>query len=415
MNHLKLVWLLLLISLSQVAWAEWSYSGHASLLLNQTLYEADDIPSIIGGGTDYKDIDSNLRLNLKRQWQDWDFTVQYQVAVMTGDSIKLPASVSPFSSGKLGSDAGRLWNLSSELRNDASGLWLHRLDRLNLGYTSGDWAVRVGRQAISWGNGISFHPLDIFNPFSPLSLDTEYKTGDDMVYLQRSLPQQRDLQIIYLPRRDTLSGVLDGSKDSLAMKLHSSTAQGDWDLLLARHYNEQVYGIAYVRNVTSAVWRTDINMTQLNDGRTAWFVDSNMDYSWNWFEHNFYGYVEWFHNSLGQKVPDLIALASDTALLDRIQRGELYTLADNVFALGMMMELTPRWQTQFNLLHHPADGGAILHATLHHDWQQNASLLMGMSLPAGPRGSEYGGVYSEDAGAYFSSGQRLFLYVQYYY
>lgn len=419
MMAVRYLLLLLTISFCQTGLAEWEYNGHAKLLLTQSLYQADDLLPAIAGDTEYTDTNANLRFNLKRQWQSFDLNIHYQMAAIAGDSVGLSAVANPFSSGSVGSDAARLFNLAGEIDSSSNSQWLHRIDRLNLGYSSSDWVMRIGRQAISWGNGISFHPLDIFNPFSPVSLDTEYKTGDDLVYLQWLLNNESDLQLIYLPRRDPVIGVLDSAQDSLAMKMHLITMQGEWDLLLARHYDEMVYGLGYVRNVSSAIWRTDINLSQLQDGRDALFVDTNMDYSWNWFQHNIYGYVEWFHNSLGQTNVDLAAAMADVALKARLTRGELYTLAKDTLSIGMMMELSPRWQANMKLLHHPGDGDSYLSMTLNHDWRQDASLILGMRLPCGVRGSEYGGLYSTDPvstkSGYIGTSRQLFLYIQYYY
>lgn len=403
---------LLLISIvgfSHAYASDWDYSGHAKLLLNHTQYQADDLAAVIADQNNFSDLNSNLRLNLQRQWQSWDLNIHYQLAGMSGDSTAI--------SGSASSDDGSLFNLASVISGDGYQRWLHRLDRLNLGYAADDWVMRIGRQAISWGNGINFHPLDIFNPFSPLSLDTEYKNGDDLLYMQWLVNSNTDLQFIYLPRRDKSSGLLDSDQDSLALKMHMMSEGGDWDVLVARHFNDTVYGLAYVRNVAGAVWRNDINMTRLSDGRTAWFIDTNMDYSWNWFRHNFYGYIEWFHNSLGQSVVDIPT--ADQSLKERLERGEVYSLANNLISLGTMMEINPRWQANLNLLYQPDDKGYLLNMMLNYDWQQDATLIMGLRLPGGPRGSEYGGLYTTvpDTGfaGFNSAGTQLFLYIQYYY
>lgn len=416
MTLIKHLLFVILISITNHAVAtDWEYSGHAKLLLDHNLFRSDDLIPVITGDTEIGDANANLRLNLKRQWQSWDVNIHYQLAGMAGESSSLPASANPLTAGTPGSDDGRLFNLAGVVSDTANSRWVQRLDRLNAGYTTGNWVMRIGRQAISWGNGITFHPLDIFNPFSPLSLDTEYKIGDDLLYLQWLLVDDADLQFIYLPRRDQITGELDSRQDSLALKLHIMSAQGDWDLLAARHYDETVLGLGYVRSIEGAVWRSDINMTQLSDGRDAWFVDSNLDYSWNWLKHNFYGYIEWFHNSLGQRDVDFASI--DPALLSRMQRGEMYSLAKNVISLGTMMELTPRWQANLGLLHHPDEGDSFMSLSFNHDWKQNASLIMGLRLPNGARGTEFGGLYlsTPDGDGFASSATQLFVYVQYYY
>ena len=53
------------------------------------------------------------------------------------------------------------------LSNKNKNASLVRLDRISIGYTGEKTVLRFGRQAISWGNGLLFTPMDIFNPFDP--------------------------------------------------------------------------------------------------------------------------------------------------------------------------------------------------------------------------------------------------------
>lgn len=54
-----------------------------------------------------------------------------------------------------------------------------RVDRLNLQGSFGPVEVALGRQAVSFGSGVFFTPLDLVNPFTPTTLDTEFKPGVD--------------------------------------------------------------------------------------------------------------------------------------------------------------------------------------------------------------------------------------------
>ena len=78
----------------------------------------------------------------------------------------------------------RLMNLSNVISESDGSITAHRLDRLYFDYANDRAFFRVGRQAISWGNGLIYNPMDLFNPFDPAAIDREYKTGDDMLYGQ---------------------------------------------------------------------------------------------------------------------------------------------------------------------------------------------------------------------------------------
>ena len=63
-----------------------------------------------------------------------------------------------------------------------------------------DENLRFGRQALSWGNGLFYAPMDLVNPFDPAAIDTEYKAGDDMLYLQYLQDSGNDLQAAVVVR-----------------------------------------------------------------------------------------------------------------------------------------------------------------------------------------------------------------------
>ena len=75
-----------------------------------------------------------------------------------------------------------------------------RIDRLSIAYTGAHLVVRAGRQALTWGAGLVFRPMDLFDPFAPDATDTEYKPGTDMLYGQYLFDDGSDLQAVIVPR-----------------------------------------------------------------------------------------------------------------------------------------------------------------------------------------------------------------------
>ncbi|MDH5356314.1 MAG: DUF1302 family protein, partial [Gammaproteobacteria bacterium] len=128
----------------------------------------------------------NLRLNLSLKESNWTLVSDYQL----------------LASQSLINDDNRLMDLTSEIRSGGNISAAHRFDRLHLTYTSEQLVFRLGRQAVSWGNGLFYHPMDVFNPFAPASIDKEYKAGDDMLYTQYSFDNGNDLQAVWVVRRN---------------------------------------------------------------------------------------------------------------------------------------------------------------------------------------------------------------------
>ncbi len=94
-----------------------------------------------------------------------------------------------------------------------------------------------GRQAVSWGNGLIFNPMDFFNPFNPAAVDTEYKLGEDMLYGQYLLDNGSDWQLVNVQRRDE-QGNVTSAVSSTALKFHGFGLEREYDLLLAEHFDQ---------------------------------------------------------------------------------------------------------------------------------------------------------------------------------
>jgi hypothetical protein len=117
-------------------------------------------------------------------------------------------------------DDRRLMDLTHTIKEEDSWFLLQRLDRLYLALNRQWGAVRVGRQAVTWGNGFIFNPMDLFNPFPPTAIDRDYKVGDDMINAQFSLSQIGEGQLLYVARRNPDNNKVESDQASVAGKLH---------------------------------------------------------------------------------------------------------------------------------------------------------------------------------------------------
>ena len=144
----------------------------------------------------------------------------------------------------LPTDNRRLFDFSKEIVDANKVQAVARLDRLYLVHSDESTVLKAGRQAISWGNGLVFHTFDLFNPFSPVEIDRDYKPGDDMLYAQQLFANGADLQLLAVVRRDTLTNNVKDSASSYASKFHARLEEIDLDyeLLVARHYEDHLAG-----------------------------------------------------------------------------------------------------------------------------------------------------------------------------
>jgi hypothetical protein len=295
--------------------------------------------------------------------------------------------------GSIPSDDRRLMNLTRVLREEDDLILYHRLDRLAL-TLSPEWGtVSVGRQAVTWGNGFLFNPMDLFNPFSPTDIERDYKIGDDMLFVQAPVAGSGNVQALYVPRRDPVEGDIVWDESSLAVKAHLFQGAAEFDLMAAKHYTDYVFGAGATGYLGGAAWRTDLTWTHLdpNDpGSDYPSLVANIDYSWTWWEKNLYGFVEFFYSGVGND--DYREALTDPNLTDRIGRGELFTLGRTYLAGYIRLEIHPLVNLYFTSIVNTADPSGVVQPRITWDAAADVQVLIGGNLFWGPRESEYGGI-----------------------
>jgi hypothetical protein len=392
---------------------DWQFGGHVKYEYTYTDFRSDDINAVFGRDP-ARDHGLDLRLKAERRNGPWDFAAHYELLAVAGDTLetrrRLAAAVVPVTGTVTGlpDDRRRLFDLTHETTDQDRKAAVQRLDRLYVGHAGDRQILRFGRQAMSWGNGLVFQPMDFVNPFSPIAIDKEYKTGDDMLYGQWLVGAKNDVQAIVLPRRDPATHRVESSQSSYAVKYRSRLSGLDIDLLAARHFGENLAGIGVVKSIGGAVWRMDVSYTNLEAGGSVASLVTNMDYSWTWGGKNVYGYAEYFVNGVGES--DRANYPVPNAELSaRLARGELFTLARHYAALGLQVELTPLFNLHNALIGNLDDGSKFLQIRGVYDWRQDTQLMVGIDLPSGSRGSEYGGVAESTTNTFLSPGRSLYL------
>jgi hypothetical protein len=415
------IFALLVLSASDRVAAEgvdYEFDGHLKARLLADAFPEDSVFRGLIGSTAL-DIESDVRLNVTAVKDAWSFDAAWQLYGGSGDRIELsrllPDNGLSFTDLSA-SDDRRLMNLTDVIRDKGDTRLLQRLDRLSVGYASENVVVRVGRQAISWGNGLIFSPMDIVNPFDPTAVDTEYKSGDDMVYVQYLLANGSDLQAAHVLRRNALTGETESRFSTTAIKYHAISRNNEYDLLLARSYDESVVGIGGNRNVGGAVWRGDVVVSN-SDGNNKVQLVTNLSYSWVLGGRNMSGIIEYFFNGFGQRPGryDPGALAQNPGLVQRLERGELFTIGRNYLAGGVLIEMTPLWTLTPNLFTSLDDHSALLQVTTRYSLGDNSDFLAAINLPLGASGTEFGGISAGQGNSYFSTDLSVFAQFAWYF
>lgn len=416
---LPLVALILFAATTTARGDDWKTGGHLKYLVSGTHYADDDILAA-GNGFDALDQNLDFRFKLEKRQGRWDFKLHYQFTSQYGDTVvaarPLFGSLPLAASFGVPSDRTRLFDLTSVIANADKLIAIQRLDRASFGYAGDHFVFRVGRDAISWGNGMVFQPMDIFNPFSPTSVDKEYKTGDDMLYGQYLFDNGDDLQGIVVPRRDAVSGAVESRQSSVAAKYHGRRGALDFDLLAAEHYDEQLAGFGGALDWEGAVVRSDVVANQGPAGTTVSAV-ANINTSWTWGQRNTTGFVEYYRNGFGQANGDYstAALTANNELVSRIARGELYALGRDYITAGLTVEWTPRVMIANTVIGNLNDGSGLYQGTVTFDWKEDLTVLAGLVLPMGPKNTEYGGIPTTVPGTYYRPATSAYARLAWYF
>jgi hypothetical protein len=398
--------------------SNFEFGGHSKLnLIGQTWPDDSILRSVLGSST--VDLQGELRLVL--EWRDngWAFDAAYQLVGLSGDSLNIGSDLPPLGQalfGRLPNDERRLFDLTNVITESGDSALLHRLDRLWVGYSTDKTVLRFGRQALSWGNGLFYAPMDLVNPFDPAAIDTEYKVGDDLFYGQFLRDSGDDIQAAAVFRRNLLTGDVESDEATIALKYHGFAGEYEYDLLVAKSYGDPVVGLGIGRSIGGAQWGADLVATDTRSDTTIQFV-TNLTYSWELAGKNMSGALEYHFNGFGQSGGryDPLSLAANPDLLLRLARGQSFTLGRHYLAASVMIELTPLWSVTPVMLANVSDPSALLQLTMNYSLGDNMTLLGNVNIPLGENGTEFGGIETGVADLYLSSGAGVFAQFAWYF
>lgn len=338
----------------------------------------------------------DVRIGSTRRWQRFDATADAELIGLGGDTIGAAMSrpAGPLTAPLLGlpdlSDRHQALDLGWSIAEGARAALVGRLDRLSVGYTGNRLVARLGRQALSWGNGLVFQVLDLFNPFPPNVLDTDYKPGRDMLTTQWLFAGGDDVQAIVVPGRSSRDRPLSGAESSAAAKWHHFAGAAELDLLVARHHDSTVIGGGGSHGAAGGVWRVDLSYTNVG-GRHVTSVVANFDRAWVPGGRTVYAFGEYFYNGFGVATAGRGPVVADEALETRIERGELFNLGRHEAASGLRIEWTPLVTVSPTALVNLTDASTFVLLQVEYDWRQNLVVHAGLQAGLGRDGTEYGG------------------------
>ena len=402
--------------------AEWGgqvkAAGSSSWFDDSTLYRIDE-------DNPYYDGSASLRLKNRLHFSDTSFfDIHYEAVMAGGDTVRkgnelrrLSPALDRFSFFNTTiSDDRRLFRLTAIVDERDDYTLYHRLDRFAVTMQPKWGTICLGRQALTWGNGLLFNPMDLFNPFSPTDIERDYKVGDDMASLQVHAGSNAELQFLLVPRRNPATDRVEVEESSFAGKGHFALDSNEFDLLIARHYEENVVGVGSSGYFRDAVWRMDIIWSSLNRSpdRDGYFsAVANMDYSWVWWSKNMYGFVEFYFNGLG--TDQYSGAYQDQEIARRLERGELFFLGRSYLSGQVNLEVHPLFTVYLTVINNLEDPSGIIQPWAVWNMTQNTMLTLGANLYYGGHETEFGGYDIESTPYCSKPPESVFLWLTWYF
>lgn len=296
---------------------------------------------------------------------------------------------------------------------DLSGAWSHDpdqtvvgvIDRASVAYTRESLVLKAGRQAITWGSGLFFHPSDIVAPFSPDAIDTSYKPGVDMLYAQYLFDNGADVQAIAVPRAETYGGTVDMGQSTLAIRGSATLGGLDGALFYARDRGDNVTGLNLSGPLGGASWNAEYVHWRLADDTTypSWLFNvTNFGTLGDW---NVSYFAEYFRNGFGvdASVP-LDALPAN--LTKRMSTGQVFFGGQDFLAPGGQLQVTADLSVSPRAIISLNDGSKLAMVGVNYAIGDNTDLAFDIFCPFGTDASEFGGRETSAGSGVFAGPSR---------
>lgn len=382
-----------------------------------TYHAGPDTPEAALGFENSNELAAQLRLELNQDFSPWKFAAAWQLDARHGSAVQRDhAMAASYPALADNSDDESYWDLTNTLADSGIHQSTQRLDRLNLSYTGTAFVARVGRQALTWGSGLVFHPMDLINPFRPVATDTAYKRGTDMAYGQWLLDDGSDIQLVIVPhkRRDSPDPDADKATQAVFANLMGDSLQ--WTVLLAKDRADTVFGIGATGALGGAAWNAEVIPTRLDGGGTKTSALLNISQAGTFFQRNITTFAELYHNGFGETGRDYTLAQLRSDLLARLQRGQQFVTGRDYLSLGATWEWTPLLQLLPTLMVNVHDHSALYDIQLSRSLTNDISLKAGLRIATGGKGSEFGGLETAPASTlYLAQPSQVFVRLEVYF
>jgi len=290
------------------------YSGYAKVFLSATDEAGDAV------------VDNVERLRLRMAWDvadDVQFKADYEARWRWSERTESERTMDQMPT------RARFMDLETEHMPGDHVSLAHGLDRLRIRYEP-DPCVQwtIGRQAVSWGTGRIWSPVDVFAAFAPTEIDKEEKLGVDVVRVFMSSPSGASLDLVAEPLDVDERWTMDPDDSSLAMRIGMHHGEFDLHGYAGVIQSDWIAGADLAGYAGEAGIHGELMHTWVEEGherdylRTVVGMDYGFAVAWSPTVA-----IEYFFNGLGEANPeDYVARMQDASVVRVFARGIAYNI-----------------------------------------------------------------------------------------
>lgn len=309
---------------------------------------------------------TRLRVDLRRG--PWRVQAHHFIATQSPS----PTRVSAVNTG-VALTAPELLPLTWTARNPTLP-FIGRTDRLLVGWRGKGVDVTVGRQPVSFGSGLFFTPLDLVSPFTPATIDQEYKPGVDAVRVELYPSVSSEVSLVVAAVGT--EGLVDLVSSATGTLTVGTT---DLGVMLAAIRGDAVAGVTARGGVGAVGLHGDAALTRTYEG--------------DWFVRAVAGTLlrpaakttitgELYVQTFGTTDPfEYLVVADDP----RVARGEVWLYGVAYAGAAVSQELTPILTANLAGFVNLTDASALVAPTIAWNVSSEASLNAGLYTGFGGR------------------------------
>ncbi len=334
--------LLLFLCLPVANTHSFELTGRSSILGTTALAQQGDIGYINKNNILTSDQQSlRLMLDETSDNDEWSFHIKMARQHLSGITLNEKNSSKLFRYKSLSSN----WLNENEVNNTTR--LGYEVDRAVYKKSIANMRFSFGRQAIDWGSGRFWQPLNVFGSFTPTDLDTDYKQGIDAARFDWFPSNFSSLSAVYAFSPSDNKNITQQTNSAL----HYQQQIGDesnYTLLAGSVIGYHVIGASFESAWSGMGWRIEnAYYHEIKTNNTFNFLVAGVDYQFN---NQIILTAEWYNNSRGARNANEIQTIPTDLFY---QYGLQPHLSQNIIGLSLSKVLSPLFNGSYTLLASP--------------------------------------------------------------